>query len=325
MNITRRATIALTAAALLQAMPVAAQDSFPSKPIRWVIGTAAGGGSDIVARTIAAQLSQQLGQQVIVDNKPGGGTTIAADLVARAPADGYTILTADVGTLVFNTALFKKLPYTPTKDLAPVGTLAQFPLLLAVGANSEFKDAKSLVEAIRRNPGKLTYGSAGVGSPHHLAMEMLKDQAKLFITHVPYRGAAPAVQDTVGGMIPLMVVDTASGMQMIKAGRMKVLATFTRGRVASLPEVPTLMELGLTQIEAASWQGMVAPAGTPKEIVAKLSNELQKAINSPSVQGRLRDLGLEPLPSTQAEMGERWAKDDKVWPQLIRTRGITLD
>lgn len=323
MNQNRRTILALTA--LSCALPGAAQEAFPSKPIRWVIGTAAGGGSDVVARLVAAQLGQQLGQQIVIDNKPGGGTTIAADLVARSPADGYTIMTADVGTLVFNTALFKKLPYKPTKDLASIGTLAAFPLLLAVGANSEFKDAKSLVEAIRRSPGKFSYGSAGVGSPHHLAMELLKDQAKLFVTHIPYRGAAPAVQDTVGGTIPMMVVDSASGMQMIKAGRLKALATFTRDRVASMPDVPTLTELRLTRFEAAAWQGVVAPSGTPADVLAKLSSELQKAIQSPTVQTRLRELGLEPLPSTAAEMTELWAKDDKVWPNLIRERGIALD
>ncbi len=302
-----------------------AQSTYPSKPIRWVVGTAAGGGSDFVVRTVANRLSQQLGQTIIVDNRPGGGTTIAADLVAKSSPDGYTVLTADTGTIVFNTALFKKLPYTPTKDFVPVGMLAHFPLLLVTPATSSFPTVKAAIEDIRRNPGVHGYASAGVGSPHHIAMEFAKDQAKLDVRHVPYKGAAPAIQDLVGGVVPLGVIDTAAGLQMIRAGKLKALATFTKSRIATLPDVPTLIELGYIQSEAPCWISMVAPTGTPPDVVATLSAELAKALLHPDVQKKLRDFGLEPQPSTPAQMKAVWDQADAYWPPLIRSKGIMID
>lgn len=298
---------------------------YPSKPVRWVVAYAAGGGSDVLARTVASQLSKQLGQQIVIDNRPGGATNIAAEMVAKAPADGYTVFTADNGTLIYNTALFKKLPYEPQKDFAPVGLMARFPLVLASNPDAGFNSAKDLVEAIRKSPGKINYASAGIGSPHHLAMEMLKERAKLDITHVAYKGAAPALQDVVGGQVPTMVVDTASGLQMLKAGKLKPLAVFSKTRLPSLPDVPTLIELGYTDIEAFAWQGMVVPAATPKDIVAKLSAELQKAIETPAIKAKIQEIGLEPIASDPNAMTSHWASESKYWPKLIRERQITLD
>ncbi len=302
-----------------------AQTTYPSKPIRWVVGTAAGGGSDFVVRTVANQLSTQLGQTVIVDNRPGGGTTIAADLVAKSNPDGYTLLTADTGTIVFNTALFKKLPYNPEKDFAPVGMLAHFPLLLVTQTSSSFPTAKAAIDEIKRNPGVHGYASAGVGSPHHIAMEFAKDQAKLDVRHVPYKGAAPAIQDLVGGVVPFGVIDTAAGLPMIRAGKLKALATFTKDRIATLPDVPTLIELGYTQSEAPCWISMVVPSGTPSDVVTKLSTELAKALLNPEVQKKLRDFGLEPQPSSPAQMKAVWDQAGAYWPPLIRSKGITID
>lgn len=306
-------------------MFAAAQATYPSKPIRWVVGTAAGGGSDFVVRTVANQLSAQLRQTVIVDNRPGGGTTIAADLVAKSNPDGYTLLTADTGTIVFNTALFKKLSYNPKKDFAPVGMLAHFPLLLVTQTSSSFPTAKVAIDEIKRNPGVHGYASAGVGSPHHIAMEFAKDQSKLDVRHVPYKGAAPAIQDLVGGVVPFGVIDTAAGLPMIRAGKLKALATFTKDRIATLPDVPTLIELGYTQSEAPCWISMVVPSGTPPDVVAKLSTELAKALLNPEVQRKLRDFGLEPQPSTPAQMKAVWDQADAYWPPLIRSKGITID
>lgn len=302
-----------------------AAEPYPSKPIKWVVPYSAGGGSDALARTVAVQLTTQTGQQVIIDNRPGGAATIGASMVAKSPADGYTVLSADNGPLVFNTALFKDLSYNPTKDFAPVGLMVRFPLLIAVNPASNYKTVKDLIEEMRKNPGKLNYATAGVGSPHHVAMEMLKVHAKFEATHVPYKGAAPAIQDVVGGQLPLMVVDTAAGMPMIKAGKLKILATFSKARLASMPEVPTLMELGYTDIEAVAWQGLVVPAATPKEIVARLSTELQKAVNTPNVRARLMELGLEPTPSDSAVMADLLRQDTAYWPKLIRDRKITLE
>lgn len=313
------AMLSVAAAGLAFAQP------YPSKPVRWVVAYAAGGGSDVLARTVASQLSKQLGQQIVVDNRPGGATNIGAEMVAKAPADGYTVFTADNGTLIYNTALFKKLPYEPQKDFAPVGLMARFPLVLASNPDAGFNSAKDFVEAVRKSPGKINYASAGIGSPHHLAMEMLKERAKLDVTHVAYKGAAPALQDVVGGQVPTMVVDTASGLQMLKSGKLRPLAVFSRTRLPLLPDVPTLIELGYTDIEAFAWQGMVVPAATPKDVVAKLSAELQKAIETPAIKARIQEIGLEPIASDPSAMTSHWASESKYWPKLIRERQITLD
>ena len=178
---------------------------------------------------------------------------------------------------------------------------------------------------MRKEPGRVSYASPGAGSPHHVAMEMLRQRAKFDATHVVYKGMAPAIQDVVGGQLPLIVVDTAAGGPMIKSGKLNVLATFSKARLASMPDVPTLMELGYTDVEAAAWQGLVVPAGTPKEIVDKLSAELQNAINTASVRARLLELGIEPTPSDPSAMATHWRSESAYWPKLIQERGITLE
>lgn len=322
---TRRSLLIAGAFLASSCLGVAQADNYPSKPVRWVVAYAAGGGSDALARAIGTQLSTQLGQPVLIDNKPGGATVIAAENVAKSPGDGYTVFTADNGTLVFNTALFKKLSYDPQKDFTPIGMMARFPLLLAVNPNAGYVDAKALLAAAKASPGKLSFATPGVGSPHHLAMEMLKARNNLDLVHVAYRGAAPAIQDVVGGQLPLMVVDSAAGMQMMKAGKLKPLATFSKSRLASMPDVPTLMELGYTDIEAVAWQGLVVPSSTPKNIVAKLSTELQKAIQSDTVRTQFATMGIEATPSDAIAMQKHWAQEGQFWPRLIRDRNISLD
>lgn len=322
---TRRSLLIAGALLASSCLGVAQADNYPSKPVRWVVAYAAGGGSDALARAIGTQLSTQLGQPVLIDNKPGGATVIASENVAKSPGDGYTVFTADNGTLVFNTALFKKLSYDPQKDFTSIGMMARFPLLLAVNPNAGYVDAKALLAAAKASPGKLSFATPGVGSPHHLAMEMLKARNNLDLVHVAYRGAAPAIQDVVGGQLPLMVVDSAAGMQMMKAGKLKPLATFSKSRLASMPNVPTLMELGYTDIEAVAWQGLVVPSSTPKNIVAKLSTELQKAIQSDPVRTQFATMGIEATPSDAIAMQKHWAQEGQFWPRLIRDRNISLD
>jgi tripartite-type tricarboxylate transporter receptor subunit TctC len=302
-----------------------AQERFPARPIKWVVAYAAGGGTDAIARLVGSQLSTQMGQSVLIDNRPGGATVIAADLVAKSLPDGYTIFTADNGTLVFNTALFKKLSYDPQKDFVPVGLLARIPLLLVAGPTTPYMSARDLLAEMRKSPGKLSYASPGTGSPHHLAMEMLKERAKVEAVHIPYKGAAPAMQDVVGGQAPLMVVDIAAGAQMIKAGKLRPLATFSKTRIASLPDVPTLTELGIADVEAVAWQSVVAPAGTPADVLAKLGSELQAALNSPAVRQQLNALGVEPTPSDGAAMLRHYRQEMEYWPKLIKERQISLD
>ena len=323
--LTRRSLLLAGTALATASFGALAAGAYPSKPIRWVVAYAAGGGSDALARTVGTQLATQLGESVLIDNKPGGATVIGAENVAKSPGDGYTVFTADNGTLVFNTALFKKLSYDPQKDFAPVGMMARFPLLLAVNPNAGYADVKALLDAARAQPGKINFATPGIGSPHHLAMEMLKARNQLDLVHVAYRGAAPAIQDVAGGQLPLIVVDTAAGMPMIKAGKLKPLATFSKSRLAALPNVPSLMELGYSDIEAVAWQGMVVPSSTPKDIVARLSAELQKALQSEPVRSQFATMGVEATPSDAAAMQKHWARELEFWPRLIRERGIALD
>lgn len=302
-----------------------AQQAFPTKPIRWIVPYASGGGSDFLARTVAQTLSTQVAQPVLVDNKPGGNTALAASETARAAADGYTILSADNGTLVFNPALYKSLSYSPTKDLAPVTLMGKFPMILVVGANSGFSSAKDFIAQARAKPGGINYASAGAGSPHHLAMELLKVEAKLFMVHVPYRGAAPALADVVGGQLPAMMVDLAAGSGFIKGGKVRALAVANPTRLPQLPDVPTFAELGYKNVEAAALVGVVVPSATPADVVNTLNRQLVAAINEPSVRTRMVDFGVEPVGNTPAQYAALLKSETERWHKLIRDLKITLD
>ena len=307
------------------ANPAAAQQAFPAKPIRWLVPYAAGGGSDFLARTIGQTLSTQVGQPVLVDNKPGGNTALAAAETARAPADGYTVLSADNGTMVFNPALYKTLTYSPTKDLAPVTLMGRFPMILVVGPGSDATSAKDFIAKAKAKPGGFNYASAGAGSPHHLAMELLKVQAGLFMVHVPYRGAAPALADVVGGQVPAMMVDLAAGSGFIKGGKVKALAVANATRLPQLPDVPTFAELGFKNVEAAALVGMVVPAATPADVIATLNRQVVAAINDPAVNKRMTDFGVEPVGNTPAQFAELLRSETTRWHKLIRDLKITLE
>ena len=312
----------LTALALA---PHAAAQSFPSKPIRWIVPYAAGGGSDFLARTIGQQLSANIGQPIVVENKPGANTAIAAAETARSPHDGYTVMSADNGTLVFNPALYKTLTYNPTRDLAPVSLLGKFPMILVVGANAEFKDARDFLARVKAAPGKVSYASAGAGSPHHLAMELLKERAGLRMVHIGYRGAAPALLDVVGGQVPAMMTDLAAGAAFLKAGELRPLAVANATRLPQLPNVPTFAEVGLQGVEAAALVGMVAPAGTPPDVIAKLQTSVAAAIKQPEVNRKLVDFGVEPVGSTPEQFAALLRSETALWHKLIRDLNITLE
>ena len=303
----------------------AGAQAFPAKPIRWLVPYAAGGGSDFLARTVAQTLSTQVGQPVLVDNKPGGNTALAAAETARAPADGYTVLSADNGTLVFNPALYKSLSYSPTKDLAPVTLMGKFPMILVVGANSGIATARDFIARAKAKPGDVSYASAGAGSPHHLAMELLKVEAGLFMVHVPYRGAAPALADVVGGQLPAMMVDLAAGAGFIKGGKVRALAVANPTRLPQLPDVPTFAELGYKNVEAAALVGVVVPSATPPEVVNTLNRQLVAAINEPSVRTRMTDFGVEPVGNTPAQYAALLKSETTRWHKLIRDLKIALD
>ena len=316
----------LFALPLLAASGAMAQaQTYPSKPIRWIVPYAAGGGSDFLARSISQVMSTQIGQSILVDNKPGGNTAIGASEVARATADGYTVLSADNGTLVYNPVLYKTLSYSPTKDLAPVTLMGRFPMILVVGPGISVKDAKDFIAQAKAKPGGLNYASAGAGSPHHLAMELLKSEAGLFMVHAPYRGAAPALADVAGGQVPAMMVDLAAGAGFIKGGKVKALAVANATRLPQLPDVPTFAELGYKNVEAAALVGMVVPAATPPEVIAALNKQVVAAINDPAVHKRLEDFGVEPVGNTPAQFAELLRTETVRWQKLIRDLKITLD
>jgi tripartite-type tricarboxylate transporter receptor subunit TctC len=315
----------LLKAALSFAVAFPALTLAQDKPIEWVVGYAAGGGSDVVARTVAAQMSQSLGRAIIVNNKPGAATNIAAGYVAHSKDTGNVVLTADFATLAANPALFGKLPYDPEKDFKPIGLLARFPLLLVVSPNVPAKNFNEFVQWVKANPASATYASAGVGSPHHLAAELLRERTGLKIQHVPYRGAAPAVQDILSGQIPFGLMDTASVQQHVLAGKIRAIGVASPKRLASFPDVPTLAEQGVEGYEAYAWQGLVVPADTPAPMVASLAKALQNALASPAVKERFQALSLEALPGTPEQMATYARGERERWGKLIRDNGIKLD
>jgi len=321
----------LRLAACLMALPLLAgvsashAQSYPAKTIRWLVPYPAGGGSDFLARTIGQQLSAQIGQTVLVDNKPGGNTAIAASETARSAPDGYTILSADNGTMVFNSALYSKLSYNPEKDLTPVTLMGRFPMILVVGPDSDAKDAKDFIAKAKAHPGKVSFGSAGAGSPHHLAMELLKVTAGLHMVHIPYRGAAPALGDLAGGQIQAMMVDMAAGAGFIKSGKIRPIAVANATRLAQLPDVPTFAELGYKNVEAAALVGIVAPAGTAPNIVNALQKQVAAAINQPAVKQRLIDFGVEPVGNTPQQYADLLRSENVRWHKVIKEQKISLD
>jgi tripartite-type tricarboxylate transporter receptor subunit TctC len=311
--------------ALAAATVLAQAQTYPTKPVTWLVPYPPGGGSDVIARTIGAQLSKQLNQTVIIENKPGAATMIGAQAAARSAPDGYTIFSGDNATYVFNSALYKKMQYDPQKDFAPITLIARFPLLLVANPNAGFKNAKDLIEQVKRSPGKYNYASVGPGSPHHLAMEMIKQKTGAFIVHIPYRGAGPAVQDLLAGQVPMMVLDLATALPHIKTGKLTALAVASGNRLPSQPDVPTLKEIGLGDVEMYAWQGMAVPAGTPKEIVSRLNAEVTKAIAAPDVVKRLTELGVDPLSGTPEQMADYIKSETARWHALIKERRLTLD
>jgi tripartite-type tricarboxylate transporter receptor subunit TctC len=315
--------------AFLTGLVLAATSQFAtaqdSKAIEWVVGYAAGGGSDSVARATAETMSKNLARPIVITNKPGAATNIAADYAARSKDYGNVMLTADFATLAANPFLFSKLSYNAEKDLAPVGMLARFPLILVVGPQVPVKNFKEFIAWAKAQPGGVNYASAGAGSPHHLAMELLREKTGVAMTHVAYRGAAPAMQDILGGQVPFMMVDTASGNQFVLAGKVKAIGVASSKRIATLPDVPTLAEQGLGDFEAYAWQGLSVPSATPPETVAKLNKALVEALNSTAVKARFLALGVEGLPGTPNEMAAYVKAERERWGRIIKANNIKID
>lgn len=304
--------------------PVAWAQSFPSRALEWVVPYPPGGGTDVVARALAQAMSDRLGQQIVVLNKPGAATNIGADYVARAKADGYTLMSADTGTLAANPFLYSKLTYNAEKDFAPVGLTVRFPLILVVHPQVPAKNLAEL-RAWAQSQKSVAYASPGSGSPHHLATELFKGLTQMDLMHVPYKGAAPALQDVAGGQVPMMFVDTAAGQSFIASGKLRAIGVASPQRLKTLETVPTLAEQGLRGFEAFAWQGLVVPTGTPADVMATLNQALRAALEAPAVKERLQALGLESTPSTPAQMADYVRSERAKWGAVIKAAGIQVD
>ncbi len=318
------AAVVATLAALVA--PAAVAQVYPAKPLRLVVPYPGGGGTDFFARTVGAQLAAQLGQPVVVENRPGAATIVGAEAVAKSAPDGYTLLLGDTATFAVNASLYRKLPYDPRKDFVPVSLTGRFALLLVTNpARLAAGSVKELVEEARKSPGRIDYASPGPGSPHHLAMELFKQRTGAQFTHVPYKGAAPAVQDLLGGQVSLMFLDLAAGAPQIRAGKLRALAVASDRRIAALPELATLAESGLAGYEAWAWQALAVPAGTPREVVARLNAEFRKAIAVPEVRQKLVEAGIDPLQSSPEEAGAYFAGETVKWARVISEGRITVE
>ena len=316
-------TIAASTAA--SAAPWAAAQSLPDQPLRWIVPYPAGGGTDVLARTVAEAMRETLGQQVVIDNRPGASTNIGAQIVATAKPDGGTFMSADNAVLAFNEHLFSKLPFNPEKDFTYIGGISRFPLALVVHPAFEAQTLKDFIAYAKANPGKLNYASPGNGSPHHLAMEMFKLRTGTFITHIPYRGAAPAMQDVMGGQVPCMFLDLAAGLPVIQSGKVRALAIGSQKRASTLPNVPTLAEAGVPNTEVFAFQGLLAPAGLPPALTARLNGDLNKALDSAAVKKRMADFSMEAMSGTPEQFKAFSRTESKRWGEIIRTAGIKLD
>lgn len=299
--------------------------TYPNRTIEWVVPYAPGGGTDTVARSLGQAMGTVLGQSIVIVNKPGAATNIGAEYVARAKPDGYVLMSADTGTLAANPFIYSKLSYSAEKDFAPVGLTVRFPMILVVNPSVPANNLKELLAWAKAQTKGVSYATPGAGSPHHLATELFREMANLDLSHVPYRGAAPAVQDVVAGQVPMMFVDTASGYQFITSGKLRPIGVASAKRVKNFENIPTLSEQGMKNFEAYAWQGLVVPTGTPADVINTLNKALLTALNTTEVKARLQVLGLEAIPSSPKQMGEYAANERAKWAPIIKSSNIKAD
>jgi len=305
-------------------VPVIAAGTYPTRPIKIIVPWPAGGVADFLARIAADGLSQKLGEPVIVEDRPGAGTNIGSELVARASPDGYALLLASSNNAV-NMTLYGKVPYDTAKDFSPISLLAIVPNILVVNPGVPVHSVKELVDHAKASPNKVTYASAGNGSPAHLAAEQFKQLAHVEMLHVPYKGAPPAVTDLIGGHVDVMFTNIPASLGSIKAGQLRAIAIGSKTRSSALPELPTIAESGVADYEAIAWYGLVAPTNTPREIIEKLQGILEETMKSPNIMQRLVQEGTEPVISSPDELADRIRADIVTYRNLIKTTGIRIE
>ena len=325
-NTSRRRLLALAAFLTCSAaLPLQAQPSaWPAKPIKLVVGYAAGGATDVIARIIAVKVGEQLGQSVIVDNRSGANSNVGAEIVARSPGDGYTLYVYTIANTI-NASLYDKLSYDPLKDFEPIGLIAKIANILVVNPKLPIKSVAEYVQFAKESPNGITFASSGSGSSIHLSGEMFKMVAKLNMLHVPYRGSAPAVTDLLGGQVQSMFDNTPSALPHVREGKLRAIAITSAQRSPLLPEVPTVAESGFPGFEVQSWFGLAAPAGTLRPVVDRLNSELGKVLTNPDVRQRLLNLAANPAPGTPEQMRSFAAAEIKRWHDVVKLSGAKAE
>jgi len=319
----RKVMLAISIIALVISFNGQAQ-SYPNQPIRLVIPFAAGGPSDVLARGFSQKLGESLGQPIIIDNKPGAGTNLAADFVAKSKADGYTIFLMMVGTQAINETLYKKLSYNTIKDFSPISLVASSSLMLVANPSVPVKNVSDLIAYSRANPGKINFGSSGTGTPLHLGGELFNVQAGTTLNHVPYKGAAPALTDVLGGQIQTAMVGTPAALPFVKTGKLTAIGVTSLKRSSNAPEIPAIAET-LPKFEVELVYAMVAPAGTPKDIINKLNSQLVSVLNNPEIKSQLNSKGFDVISSSPEQLGEYIKSEVSKWAPIVKKSGATAD
>jgi tripartite-type tricarboxylate transporter receptor subunit TctC len=315
----------LVMAVLMMGAGGTSAQEFPVRPIRIIVPSTAGGSVDTLARLVGARLSERWGQQVVVDNRSGAGGIIAGEITAKAPADGYTLIMATIAAMATNVSLAKKLPYDPVHDFAPVTLVASQQLVLLVHPSVAATSVQELIQLAKAKPGQLTFASAGNGSGGHLSGELLKILAGVQITHVPYKGIAPALVDVISGQVTMTFASIISGLPHVKSGKTRALAVTGAHRSPAAPELPTMIEAGVRGYESSTWYGLLAPAATPRTVVVKLNREVVAIVNLPEVKSHLLAEGAEPVGNTPEQFGDFIKSEIAKWGKVIRTAGLRTE
>lgn len=305
--------------------PVATAQPFPSKTIRFLVGFAPGGSTDIVARLIAQEMSKTIGQQVVVDNRPGAGGNIAAELATKAPPDGHTLFACTTGVFAIQPFLYAKLPYDPEKGFAPITQTGSLPYIVVTHPSLPAKNIREFVSVAKSRPGEINYASSGVGTASHLSAAYFASVAGLKLVHVPYKGSGQIMGDLIGGQVVMLFDQPVSSMPHVKAGKLRVLGISSGKRFVTMQDIPTIAEQGVAGFEAISWAGACAPGGTPKPIVDRLYNEIAKALKLPDIRERLLRDGIEPIGSTPEQFTEHTKKEAVKWSKVVKESGARVD